>query len=173
LAGGDPGGPLGARGRTPISAPWRADSSRRSRGRSDVRPPRSRTGRASKSCWTTRPPIAWPAPSAPTWGRCDGACTDAGRQPFPRGTPAAVGHAQSPALSPALSCRTTGGPRPRQRWGFEASVIPTTRPPRGRSGSRDHTLAQLSEAGAGAGEAEAMTEHEGLTWTSDLRRTVI
>ena len=42
------------------------------------------------------------------------------------------------------------GPHPRQHWRFEASAIPTTRPPRGRSGSRNHTLAQLGQAGAGA-----------------------
>ena len=52
-----------------------------------------------------------------------------------------------------VPCRTSGGPRPRQHWGFEASVIPTTRPPRIRSGSRDHTLVQLVEAGAVATRA--------------------
>jgi hypothetical protein len=64
-----------------------------------------------------------------------------------------TGGGWSCAKSCAKSCtprRTAGGPRPRQHWGFEASVIPTTRPPRGRSGSRDHTLAQLGQAGAGA-----------------------
>ena len=47
-------------------------------------------------------------------------------------------------------CRTSHGPRPRQHWVFWASVIPTTRPPRGRSGSRDHALPLPGQAGAGA-----------------------
>jgi hypothetical protein len=69
------------------------------------------------------------------------------------------------------SCRTTSGPRPRQHWRFEASVIPTTRPPRGRSGSRDHTLGQLGKAGAGATRAKAQTESSNLSWASNVRRT--
>jgi hypothetical protein len=47
-------------------------------------------------------------------------------------------------------CGTSYGPRPRQHWVFRASVIPTTRPPRGSSGSRDHAFGFFDEAGAGA-----------------------
>ena len=77
------------------------------------------------------------------------------------------------AKSCAKSCtsrRTSGGPRPRQHWGFEASVIPTTRPPRGRSGSRDHTLAQLGRAGAGATRAVPQTVSRNQIWNSSMRR---
>jgi hypothetical protein len=59
------------------------------------------------------------------------------------------------ANSCANSCRSScasrmssGGVGPRRHWGFEAGVILTTRPPRGHSGSQDHTLSKPWPAGA-------------------------
>ena len=49
-------------------------------------------------------------------------------------------------------------------------MIPTTRPPRGRSGSRDHTLAQLGQAGAGATRAVPQTVSCNQIWSSRVRR---
>ena len=74
--------PFRGRRRTPISALWRPGSRRQSLARSGVRRPPSRTATASRSCSTTRPPIAWSAHWAPTWGLSDAALRDAHRRQF-------------------------------------------------------------------------------------------
>ena len=59
-------------------------------------------------------------------------------------------HGRRSCTESCTRCRTSSGPRPRQHWRFEASAIPTTRPPRGRSGSRDRSPCDPVPAGAGA-----------------------
>ena len=129
----------------------------------------SPTGAASRSCSTTPPPIVSLARSAPTWEHCECRVRSVVGTRSTWNTGGRWSCAKSCAKS-CTPCRTSGGPRPRQHWGFEASVIPTTRPPRGRSGSRDHTLAQLGQAGAGATRAVPQTVSCNQIWSSRVRR---